>query len=76
MMQISLIFFIQGIPISIFKEILLKHSDYKYLKTVSVQESINMLKFFIYIERGRVYLKSNPLKFYFTININHKCIYR
>ncbi|XP_050528415.1 uncharacterized protein LOC126898446 [Daktulosphaira vitifoliae] len=51
-----------GIPLSVFKEVLLKHNDYKYLKTVGVQESINMLKNFIYIERGRVYLKSsNPM---------------
>ncbi|XP_050426306.1 tudor domain-containing protein 7-like [Adelges cooleyi] len=51
-----------GIPLNIFMQVLLRHPDYKLINTASVQDAINKLKYFIYIQRSHVYLKScNPM---------------
>lgn len=36
----------------------MKHPDYKILRTSTVNNALNMLKYFIIFSNGRVYLKS------------------
>lgn len=49
------------IGVNALKNCLLNHPDYKKLGTTNIEESINMLKYFIYIDKGGVHLKGNNL---------------
>jgi hypothetical protein len=42
--------------------------------TSNIEESINMLKYFIYIDRGGVHLKGNNLKSKFILYFMHSLL--
>ncbi|XP_022169440.1 uncharacterized protein LOC111033146 isoform X1 [Myzus persicae] len=52
------------ITINKLKNCLINHPDYNKLGTTNIEESINMLKFFIYIDKGGVHLKDSPLEIF------------
>ncbi|XP_008185199.1 uncharacterized protein LOC100158689 [Acyrthosiphon pisum] len=52
------------ITITKLKSCLINHPDYKKLGTTNIEESINMLKFFIYIDKGGVHLKDSPFEIF------------
>ncbi|XP_015370255.1 PREDICTED: uncharacterized protein LOC107166201 [Diuraphis noxia] len=50
----------EKITINKLKTCLINHPDYNKLGTTNIEESINMLKYFIYIDKGGVHLKDSP----------------
>ncbi|XP_025202194.1 LOW QUALITY PROTEIN: uncharacterized protein LOC112599489 [Melanaphis sacchari] len=52
------------ISIKTLKFFLINHPDYKQLGTINIEESINMLKYFIYIDRGGVHLKDSSFEIF------------
>jgi len=49
------------ITINKLKNCLINHPDYNKLGTTNIEESINMLKSFIYIDKGGVHLKGSNI---------------
>lgn len=49
----------KSISINKFKACLITHPDYEKLGTSNLEVAINMLKYFIYIDKGGVHLKGN-----------------
>lgn len=62
------------ITINKLKNCLINHPDYNKLGTTNIEESINMLKFFIYIDKGGVHLKGNNINNNIFI-LYFKCTY-
>jgi len=56
------------------KNFLINHPDYKIMGTSNIEESINMLKYFIYIDKRGVHLKGNNLKNIFITCFMHMFI--
>ncbi|XP_026816464.1 uncharacterized protein LOC113555992 isoform X2 [Rhopalosiphum maidis] len=52
------------VSINKLKNCLINHPDYKKMGTTNIEESINMLKYFIYIDRGGVHLKDSPFEIF------------
>ncbi|CAH1731463.1 unnamed protein product [Aphis gossypii] len=56
------------------KNFLINHPDYKKMGTSNIEESINMLKHFIYIDKGGVHLKDSPFEIFPSKNTDtRKC---
>ncbi|KAL5236605.1 hypothetical protein ACI65C_004015 [Semiaphis heraclei] len=54
----------EKITINKLKTCLINHPDYNKLGTTNIEESINMLKYFIYIDKGGVHLKDSPFEIF------------
>uniref|UniRef100_A0A2S2PA58 Tudor domain-containing protein 1 n=2 Tax=Schizaphis graminum TaxID=13262 RepID=A0A2S2PA58_SCHGA len=52
------------VSINTLKNFLINHPDYKKMGTSNIEESINMLKYFIYIDRGGIHLKDSPYEIF------------
>lgn len=55
------------VKLPLLKDHLICHPDYDKLQSSNIEDSINMLKYFIYIDKGGVHLKSNNKNIVFIL---------
>ncbi|XP_025420326.1 uncharacterized protein LOC112690515 isoform X2 [Sipha flava] len=57
---------VQNVSIRVLKNNLINHPDYKLLNSHNIEEAINMLKYFIYIDKSGVHLKNSSYEIFPT----------